>query len=47
MRAGTPAQLDEVMRTGLLQLVVDRLDKVSVRVRLRVGVGVRVCEPCP
>ena len=24
---GTPAQLDEVMRTGLLQLVVDRLDK--------------------
>ena len=45
MRAGTPAQLDEVMRTGLLQLVVDRLDKV--RVRVRVGVGVRGCEPCP
>ena len=25
--AGTPAQLDEVMRTGLLELIVARLDK--------------------
>ena len=45
MSAGTPAQLDEVMRTGLLQLVVDRLGKVSVRVRVRDRVRVRVCEP--
>ena len=31
--AGTPAQLDEVMRTGLLQLVVDRLDKDEFEVQ--------------
>lgn len=40
--AGTPAQLDEVMRTGLLQLVVDRLDKVRARARVWAWVGVRV-----